>query len=202
MSELSKEIWRPVIYNNIDFSGLYEVSNLGRIATIKNGKRRETKFNKGSHKKPVKLIKGNITINTSVSRLVGCNFIRVPQSYEVIDHINNNPADDRLCNLQIISFSENVSKDCRKRNLPKGVYYYKNPLYPFKSSITRKANDSNKLISISLGVYPDANTAKNIFDIASDEIGFNFKTKDIEKIKNRVKKAVNKYRNEKKLKKM
>ena len=40
---------------------------------------------------------------------------------KVVDHINNNPIDDRIENLQAISQRLNASKDVKPRDLPTGV---------------------------------------------------------------------------------
>jgi len=46
----------------------------------------------------------------------------------VVDHINNNPLDNRVENLQLITIRLNSSKD-KQRNLPTGVYLKYNNKY-------------------------------------------------------------------------
>ena len=73
MSVLTKERWKPIIYKGIDYTGMYEVSNLGRTAIIKNGVKKVGHFKVVGRKsrKSIKLTKGGITISVCVNRLVG-----------------------------------------------------------------------------------------------------------------------------------
>ena len=91
----------------------YEVSNYGRLFIVKDGKRVEKKlrpcdnrskylsvtlWNKGKKKK------------ICIHNLVALTFIgKIPKGY-VVDHINNNPSDNYVTNLQIITVSENARR--------------------------------------------------------------------------------------------
>ena len=106
-----KEICKPIPgYPN------YEVSNWGRIFIVKNGTRVEKLprpcnnrerylnirlWNKGQKKK------------ICVHNLVAKVFLgEIPEGY-VVDHINNNPSDNYVTNLQIVTVAENSQKTAK-----------------------------------------------------------------------------------------
>jgi len=127
--DYSQEIWKKVV----EFGDLYEVSNMGRLRSLdkiipnKNGAMRPMK---GRILKPSIDSKGylyfkfrkpdearNERKNYRVHRLVANAFLG--PSDLPIDHINENRADNRDCNLQYCTIRENTAK-CfsKKRNRP------------------------------------------------------------------------------------
>jgi|TARA_R110001592_G_scaffold154526_2_gene383560 hypothetical protein len=104
------------IFKNIpNYEGVYEVSNKGRVKRIlKDGKE---KFNKLT-----KLNNGYLAVQLSLNnkgkifqihQLVAMAFLNhKPCGHKiVVDHINNNPLDNIVDNLQIVSHRENLTKD-------------------------------------------------------------------------------------------
>lgn len=112
------EIWKDIP----GFNGNYQASNLGRIKGLKDrwGNTREKILKPSYCKIPCKKriyaiphvclhIKGKAK-TYHISRLVWTAFNgAIPQNYQ-IDHINNNPQDNRIENLQCITASENCKK--------------------------------------------------------------------------------------------
>ena len=100
---MTREIWKPIV----GYMDLYEVSNLGRVRSIKNGKvLRGFVINRGyksitlSNKKKKKAF--------LVHRLVATAFCENPQGFEVVNHIDNNPLNNNASNLEWVTQKENV----------------------------------------------------------------------------------------------
>ena len=124
--EMQDEIWRPVV----GYEGLYEVSNMGRIRSV-------SRTDDANHYRPSKILSpyknttGYRTVNLcgkllsknkSLHTIVAEAFLGPRPEKLVVDHIDNNPLNNRLDNLQYISQRLNSSKDRkRKHNLPTGV---------------------------------------------------------------------------------
>ena len=110
-----QEVWKDVV----GYEGLYQVSNLGNVKSLKFGKERTLKYgivpnnliNRIYKSHFVNLYKDGKIKRFYVHRLVYQAFNGViPEGYQ-IDHINNDPEDNRLENLQLLTRSEN----CKKR---------------------------------------------------------------------------------------
>lgn len=103
-----KEICKPIPgYSN------YEVSNWGRIFTVKNGTRIEKLPRPCNNREQYLIIhlwnqgqKKKICVHNLVAKV----FLgEIPDGY-VVDHINNNPYDNYVTNLQIVTVAENGKK--------------------------------------------------------------------------------------------
>lgn len=100
------EIWKDIK----DFEGLYQVSNLGRIKSLKFRKERILKPQK--HKNGylyINLYKGNKIKHYSIHRLVAEAFVYNPDPINNIevDHLNTNPSDNRAENLEWVDHIKN-----------------------------------------------------------------------------------------------
>ena len=115
-----KEVWKDIP----EYEGLYEVSNTGIVKSkdryvnhLRNGrlflKGVELKYHY-NHKgyKKVGLCKNGKSKNIAIHILVAITFL--DKDYRdkklVCDHINNVKTDNRLCNLQLISNRDNITK--------------------------------------------------------------------------------------------
>lgn len=118
MKEL--ELWSDVI----DFEGLYQVSNLGRVRSLDRGMYvRQDRYKqprwvnrKGRILKPnldgkgyqfVRLCSFGIPKQIMVHRLVALHFIPNPESKPVVNHIDFDPLNNRADNLEWCSIREN-----------------------------------------------------------------------------------------------
>lgn len=118
------EIWKDIK----GYEGLYQISSHGRIVSI------ERNGTKGGEMKPsargrylcVWLHKNGDKERVSVHVLVAKVFMNhIPSKEMVVDHIDNNPHNNVLSNLQIITQRENSSKDRKGENKLTGVSYHK-----------------------------------------------------------------------------
>jgi len=104
-----REIWLPIK----GYEDRYEVSNMGRVKSIKNGKNKILK--------PTIRTRDYLAVNLSnktaktinVHTLVAIAFLNhTPNGHKnVIDHIDNDRSNNKADNLQIITARENLSKD-------------------------------------------------------------------------------------------
>ena len=105
-----KEIWKDIPR----YEGLYQVSTLGRVKSLKYKKDRILKqsINKAGY------LVLNLTINSKskinyIHKLIAITFLnhKPNRNKLVIDHKDNNPLNNLLNNIQIVTHRENCSKD-------------------------------------------------------------------------------------------
>lgn len=120
-----EEIWKPVV----GYEGLYEVSNLGRVRSL----RRTVEYSDGrvftyqpkilvctAHNKGylmVRLRKNKITKSYLVHRLVALTFIPNPQNKPEIDHINTIRTENCVNNLRWVSRKENCANEITHKRM-------------------------------------------------------------------------------------
>ena len=98
------EIWRDIK----GYDGVYQVSNWGRVKSLKFGKELFLKpVNNGWGYHRVSLCKNKKGKNITVHRLVAEAFIKNPQNKRTVNHKNGIKADNRLSNLEWNTMSEN-----------------------------------------------------------------------------------------------
>jgi len=118
---MKKEIWKTIPgYER------YELSNEGKVRSLKFGKVRELKpgiDTSGYYR--VVLCKGGKCKSFGVHVLVAMVFLsHVPDGHNlVVDHIDENKLNNKLSNLRIVTNRFNSSR--RKRDLPLGVSWNK-----------------------------------------------------------------------------
>jgi hypothetical protein len=85
----------------------YEVSTLGRIRNAKKDRIRTPDMNSKGYAR-LRLVKDGKILRFFVHRLVAHAFLTNPDGKEMVDHINGNHKDNRLCNLRWTTRSENM----------------------------------------------------------------------------------------------
>ena len=111
LSILGIEVWKNITCYNGIYSGLYMVSNLGRVLSLYKNKQPKIlkQYDNGRGYLFVKLCYNNKTQNVYVHRLVGLNFIEEPTEPLECCHSNTNSHDNRLFNLDLKTHLENVN---------------------------------------------------------------------------------------------
>lgn len=94
------EVWKPVA----GYEGLYEVSNFGRVRRTRT--LRDEKVAQGY--RAVTLSKCNAQKLCLVHRLVATAFCEKPIGCDVVNHKDNNPANNHADNLEWVTQKENV----------------------------------------------------------------------------------------------
>lgn len=103
------------------YEGLYEVSDFGNVRSLDREVKTEIRFNKkriikGKMLKKnlkkngyysVDLCKDGIVNSESVHRIVAEAFIPNLENRKVVNHINGNKTDNRVCNLEWVSYQGN-----------------------------------------------------------------------------------------------
>ena len=113
---MNKEIWKPIE----GYEGLYEVSNYGRIKSIigfngheyvkRNKILKNSRQNAKSsyYRSVVNLCKNKKAKTYKVHRLVARAFIPNPNNYPEVNHIDGNPLNNRVENLEWCTTKHNI----------------------------------------------------------------------------------------------
>ena len=151
------------------YEGSYQVSDLGRVKSLKlNREKILNKTKRGSYLK-VNLCKNGIRKTKSIHMLVAEAFLNHTSSRElVVDHIDNNGNNNNLNNLRIITHRKNISRD-RMNGSSKytGVTWHK------RDKVWRSCIDIDKT-KIYLGGYDTQERAS---------IAYNFALTQLDKLK-------------------
>lgn len=111
-----KEIWKDIE----GFEGVYQVSNLGQVKSVRKNKILKPALGKNGYKKLTLSYKGKIYYYR-ISRLVGLYFVENPYNLPIINHKNRIKTDDFADNLEWTSVRENTCHGITEKELPIGV---------------------------------------------------------------------------------
>jgi len=147
------EIWKDIA----GYEDLYEVSNMGRVRSLRFGKTRLLKPGKNTcGYLQVNFYKDGKKKMFLVHRLVADAFIPNPQGYPVINHRDENPANNHVDNLEWCSQAYNVRYGT---GLKRMAMKLKNG--PLAKQVLQYDRDSNLV-----RIWPSAQEAKR-------QLGFN-----------------------------
>ena len=127
---LYREVWKPVVLLDTgeDYTGLYEVSNIGRVRNVKTGK-----VLKGNKRKDgyvdVTLTKNNKSKRVLIHRLVGYAFVNGYFEGATIDHINTCRTCNIWTNIRWVTQKENNNNPLSKQHLSESNSGEKNGFY-------------------------------------------------------------------------
>ena len=159
------EEYRPVK----GYEGIYEVSNFGNVKSLE----RTDSMSRIVKEKILKQFISSrlydsvclLNKNYCVHKLVAIAFLNhVPNGNTiVVDHIDNNPRNNRLDNLQLITNRENLSKDKKGTSKYTGVFWHKQAN---KWSATIRINGKSKY----LGLFRNQIQASNAYQYELNKI--------------------------------
>lgn len=116
------------IYKKIDGFEAYAVSNIGNVKSLRSGRVLKHDISNinidGFGYQRVTLSKNGKTTRLSVHRLVADNFVPNPDNKPHVNHIDNDPSNNKDCNLEWCTHSENMIhcvKTGRSTNLLAGL---------------------------------------------------------------------------------
>ena len=167
------EIWKPLIYKGVDYTGHYEVSNLARVKSLE----RIVKHGDISRHVPEKILKNILMLNgyhmigvslrgvgvkLGVARAVATAFIPNPDNKPQVNHIDANKLNNLPSNLEWCTAKENAKHaiDMGLRPPPRKLKEYQ-----VIEIIKRSLNNENRVsIARDYGVCP-----QNIISIMTNK---------------------------------
>lgn len=125
LENFDNEEWRDIE----DYEGKYQVSNMGRIKSLKYGKERILRtgtIDKYGHQ-GVNLCKNGVAANKCLHRLVAEAFLPNPENKPCVDHIDTNPRNNCVENLRWCNAKENSQNPLTiEHNKQKSIYCFEN----------------------------------------------------------------------------
>lgn len=191
-----KEIWKPImIKEDRDFNGLYSVSNLGRVKRlgryVKSWNKTKSflpekivnQFKDKYGYKQVSLTSNGKNICRKVHRLVAASFIGSPKNNEVVNHIDENKANNNLKNLEWVSNKRNLKYSLNQQHAAEA---HKKPVIVTdefgNSALFKSITEAEKFIGLDIKKC-SPNISKVLNNPTRIAYGFRWKTIDDELIR-------------------
>ena len=113
---MENEIWKDVV----GYEGLYMVSSLGRVKSIKSVEkiRIPQRRNKNGLYFAIDFYKNAKQKNIQIHRLVAIAFLPNPENKKCVNHIDNNPSNNCVSNLEWATYKENVNHALKQGRHP------------------------------------------------------------------------------------
>lgn len=116
MGGTMEELWKAIP----GYDGIYEASNMGRIRSTNNGRKKHimkpcadrNRRCKGYDRRDYRVVlyKDRKPSSMRVARLVGMTWVDGYAPEMTVDHINGDSTDNRACNLQWLTRGDNIRK--------------------------------------------------------------------------------------------
>ena len=182
-----EESWKEVA----NYEGEYEVSNMGRVRSLKSGKLLKLRH-KGKNYWKVLLYKEGVGKEHSIHRLVASTFISpIPQGM-VVNHKDENPANNCAENLEICSYQYNSRYGTGPLRRGKSIsiakskpiilrHYLSGSVFHFHSGKDAAQYFNKKSTLITSLIYQARNKGKNKVRIDGEEYYFSLPNKSSSK---------------------
>lgn len=99
-----KEVWKDIK----GYEGLYQISNFGRVFSVKRKLYLKPRHNTGSTYQYVILYNKNGYKNFRVHHLVASHFIPKPKNKDYVNHLDGNKENNSMYNLEWCTTQENI----------------------------------------------------------------------------------------------
>lgn len=170
INKLDGEVWKDLI----GYEGIYVVSNMGRLFKLpcsrKGGSingRFITGAKNGEGYWKVRLSVNKVILNTAIHRLVAMTFLPNPENKPRVNHIDNNPSNNKLSNLEWATHQEDIDHKCRQnrqhrpigdKNPSYGKKGEKSPVFGKSYNARGKHGYARPVLDLATGIYYDCVT--------------------------------------------
>ncbi|BCA86671.1 HNH endonuclease [Enterococcus saigonensis] len=120
---INNTVWKPVK----DYESLYEVSNTGKVKSLRNKKILALSITTTGYKK-VELYKSKKKRSFKVHRLVATAFIENPKKLPIVNHLDGNPFNNCVENLEWCNQKRNMQHAYDIGLIPSKLHKYKKNL--------------------------------------------------------------------------
>ncbi len=112
-----KELWKPII----EFEEFYHISSFGRVKSLRNNIILKGDTGKHGHKRVV-LFGKNFKQRILVHRLVALHFLKKPDKFNIVNHLDSNPSNNKVNNLEWTDIRGNTihALNNNRLTIPKG----------------------------------------------------------------------------------